>query len=209
MRLPHSVMIVSRKLLRPVSFSARDEELLFVDIRLTRKLGKRFQRADCVSLKLNSSLSMNSQDHCMESEYDMVRKNIMCSLIVVAVMLGSMGICTAAQASVTETKRGISLTDSKVSGYAGGIETRSWAELYSPSWSTYVYAVQDGVYSGSGAVSPGSVATTISVWGSWDMSNDDALGGPLDNGSCYPSWLITPKERCGRPKYINYPKLGI
>ena len=124
--------------------------------------------------------------------------------LVVAVCL--MMFAVTANAAVTESKRGIPLTDSKVSGQAGGTETRSWADLYSASLYHYVYAVQDGVYVTSGSVAPGRNASTISGFGSWDISNDDALGGPVKNGSCYPSWYIN--KRCGKPYYRNYPLAG-
>ena len=70
----------------------------------------------------------------------------------------------------------------------------------------YVYAVQDGAYVTSGTIAPGKHASTISGFGSSSMTNDDALGGPLKNGACFPSWFT--KQRCGKPLYRNYPAAG-
>lgn len=133
----------------------------------------------------------------------MRKQHIYRAAVVTAVvmLLALFGISNTAFAR--ESKRGIDLSDSVVSGLAGGTETRSWVYLDSASVWHYAYAAQDGNYVAPGSVALGQTASVISDFGTTDLSGDDALGGPLNNGTCYPSWKSG--ERCGRPLYKNYP----
>ncbi|MBT1180146.1 hypothetical protein [Bifidobacterium vespertilionis] len=128
------------------------------------------------------------------------------TIIILLTLLSMLIFSTPANATVTQSKRGIDLSDSVNSwGVAGGIEDQSWAYLVSSTYH-YVYAVQEGRYFTSGTIKPNEMAQTMSDIGTWNMDNDDALGGPVDNGTCYPSWFI--HERCGRPLYKFYPTVG-
>ena len=106
-----------------------------------------------------------------------------------------------ANAEVLQTKRGIQLDGGNVTGIVGGIEDQSWG-FVDDTIRHYVYAAQDGVSTGKVWANAGQTASTISYVGTWDMSDDDALGGPLKNGSCSPSYH---GARCGCPLYKNYP----